>query len=140
MSTATVRGSDQTQGPLEMIAGRWATLLRTRKRDGSWVGTPVNLAVQDGLAYFGTPHITAKVRRLRNFEGVEIAPCTPRGRPTGPALAGRARRLGGPEAEAATAALQRAYPIVYRFVVPVELRLRRARNVVYEITDLEPVG
>ena len=39
-------------GTLERL---WAVLLRTRKRDGSWVGTPVNLAVADGRGYFATP-------------------------------------------------------------------------------------
>jgi hypothetical protein len=30
-------------------------LLQTRKRDGSWVDTPVNIAVQGDRAYFRTP-------------------------------------------------------------------------------------
>ena len=77
----------------------WATLLRTRKRDGSWVGTPVNLAVEGDRAYFGTPAKTAKVKRLRNFDAVELAPCTVRGRPTGAAIAARARRLEGEESK-----------------------------------------
>jgi hypothetical protein len=35
-----------TEPLLEPLARRWAVLLRTRKRDGSWAGTPVNLAVE----------------------------------------------------------------------------------------------
>jgi uncharacterized protein len=90
-----------TEPRLEPLARRWAVLLRTRKRDGSWVGTPVNLAVDGERAYFGTPADSSKVRRLRNFDEVEVAPSTLRGRPVGPPLAARARRLDGDEARAA---------------------------------------
>jgi PPOX class probable F420-dependent enzyme len=111
----------------------WAVLLQTRKRDGSWVGTPVNLAVADGCGYFATPADSAKVKRLRNFEAVEVAPCTARGRPTGRERAGRARRLSGDEADAAAAALRRRHPFVHRFLVPLELALKRTHNAYYEV-------
>ena len=119
---------------LEPLARRWAALLRTRKRDGSWVGTPVNVAVTGGRGYFGTPADSWKVRRLRNFDEVEVAPSTLRGRPVGPVLAARARRLDGDEARAAERLLIRRYPIVHRFVVPLELRLKRTTNVLYELS------
>lgn len=119
---------------LTALADDWAVLLRTRKRDGSWVGTPVNLAVDEGRGYFGTPAHAAKVKRLRNFDAVEVAPCTLRGKPTGPSVPGRARLLEGDEAETAIRALTRKYPVVRRVVVPVELRLKRTREHVYELT------
>ena len=40
-------------------------LLRTRKRDGSWVDTPVNIAVRGDRAYFRTPGKAATNKRLR---------------------------------------------------------------------------
>jgi hypothetical protein len=43
--TAATAGSRPS---LEPFAASWATLLGTRKRDGTWVDTPVNLAVHDG--------------------------------------------------------------------------------------------
>jgi uncharacterized protein len=112
----------------------WAVLLKTRKRDGSWVGTPVNLVVDSDRAYFGTPASSAKVKRLRNFDQVEIAPCTIRGEPTGPSLQGRARRLEGEEAEHANRHLLRKYRFVHRFLVPLELRIKRTRNAHYELS------
>jgi uncharacterized protein len=124
---------------LERLESSWAVLLRTRKRDGSWVGTPVNLAVADGRAYFGTPADTWKVRRLRNCDEVEVAPSTLRGRPTGPSLAARARLLQGEEARAAERVLVRRHPIVHRFVVPLELRLKRTRNTLYELSGFRPL-
>ena len=131
MSAPLQTGAEQR---LEPLARRWAALLRTRKRDGSWVGTPVNLAVTGGRGYFGTPADGWKVRRLRNFDEVEVAPSTLRGRPVGPALAARARRLDGDEARAAERLLIRRYPIVHRFVVPLELRVKRTTNVLYELS------
>jgi PPOX class probable F420-dependent enzyme len=47
-------------------------LLQTRKRDGSWVDTPVNIAVQGDRAYFRTPGRASKNKRLRNFPEVQI--------------------------------------------------------------------
>ena len=76
----------------------WAMMLHTRKRDGSWIGTPVNVAVDGDRAYFGKPAIAAKVKRLRNFADVAIAPSTPRGTPTGSFVGARARLLRGDEA------------------------------------------
>jgi uncharacterized protein len=125
-----------TDPRLEPFVGQWAALLRTRKRDGSWVGTPVNVAVERDRAYVGTAASTAKVKRLRNFADADIAPCTPRGRPTGPAQRVRARRLEGREADAAQRRLQRKHRIVYGLVVPLELRLRRTPGVFYELTPI----
>jgi PPOX class probable F420-dependent enzyme len=118
----------------------WAMLLRTRKRNGEWVGTPVNVAVEGDRAYFGTPATAAKVKRLRNFDEVEVAPCTLRGRPTGPAFRARTRLLAGDEAVAAESRLRAKYPIVYRFSVPIEHRLKRTQGVLYELRELRPLG
>jgi uncharacterized protein len=116
-----------------MLGSTWATLLRTRKRDGSWVETPVNLVVSGDRAYFATPANSGKVKRLRNFDAVEIAPCTLRGTPTGTAVAARARRLAGPEAARANRLLLRKHRFVHRIVVPLELRLKRTSNIHYEL-------
>jgi uncharacterized protein len=136
MSAPTLTASASMLEPLER---RWAVLLRTRKRDGSWVGTPVNLAVDGERAYFGTPANSWKVKRLRNFDEVKVAPSTLRGQPTGPALSARARLLEGDEARAAERILVRRHPIVHRFVVPLELRLKGTTNKLYELSDFRPL-
>lgn len=124
---------------LEPLVRQWAVLLTTRKRDGTLVGTPVNVAVHGDRAYFGTPANTAKVKRLRNFPDVELAPCTPRGTPTGSTLRARARLLAGEEAAVAARRLRRKHPIVYGVLVPLELRVRRSRCLYYELADARPV-
>jgi uncharacterized protein len=126
--------------PAKDLQDTWAMLLRTRKRNGEWVGTPVNVAVEGDRAYFGTPATAAKVKRLRNFDEVEIAPCTLRGRPTGPSLSARARLLEGDEAAAAERRLRAKYPIVYRINVPIEHRVKRTHGLLYELTNLAPTG
>ena len=130
---ATMTDTRAPAGLLAPLQDSWAMLLKTRKRDGNWVATPVNVAVDGDRAYFGTPADSGKVKRLRNFDAVEVAPCTLRGKPTGPALAMRARRLEGAESEAARTRLLAKYPLVHRFLVPLELRLKRVSEVRYEL-------
>jgi PPOX class probable F420-dependent enzyme len=79
------------------------------------------------------------VKRLRNFADVEVAPSTLRGRATGPALRARARALGGDEARAAERLLVRRHPFVHRVIVPLELRLKRTTNALYELTGFRPL-
>jgi PPOX class probable F420-dependent enzyme len=124
-----------TEPPLEPYVRQWAILLKTQKRDGTWVATPVNVAVDGGRAYFGTPANTAKVKRLRNYPTVEISPCTVLGTPTGPSLQARTRLLDGAEAAAAAWRLRRKYRVVYGLLVPLELRIRRTHGRYYELTD-----
>jgi PPOX class probable F420-dependent enzyme len=131
METATI--APDAAALLEPLARSWAVQLKTRKRDGSWVATPVNFVVAQGRAYFATPAGSGKVKRLRNFDAVELAPCTLRGKPTGPAIAARARRLEGEESTAARRHLLGKHPLVHRFLVPLELRLKRTREIRYEL-------
>ena len=83
---------------MELFVHQWTTLLTTFKRDGTPIPTPVNLAVEGDRAYFRTYRKAGKTKRLRNNPAIEIAPCSPRGRPEGPSVRGEARpprRCGG---------------------------------------------
>ena len=122
--------------PVNDLRDTWAMLLRTRRRSGEWVDTPVNVAVDGARAYFGTSANSGKVKRLRNFDRVEVAPCTLRGRPTGPSITARARLLDGEEAAEAERRMRAKYPFVYRVNVPIEHRLKRTHGVMYELTEL----
>lgn len=79
--------------------------LTTYKRDGSPVGTAVNLAVDGDRAYFRTYEETWKFKRLRRNASVEVAPCTIRGEPTGPSQPAVSRLLEGAEDERAARAI-----------------------------------
>ena len=58
---------------LEPFVGQWAVLLTTYKRDGTPVGTAVNIAVEENLAYFRTWDTAWKLRRIHNNPEVEAA-------------------------------------------------------------------
>jgi uncharacterized protein len=112
-------------------------LLETRKRDGSWVGTPVSVATDGERLYFRSYDASGKAKRLRNFPGVKLTPSTLRGKPRGPARNARVRLLDGQEAAAARAALHRQYPLLHGRLVPALHRRKGWTTLYYEIT-LEP--
>lgn len=103
---------------------QWAVLLTTYRRDGTPVGTPVNVAVEGDHAFVRTWDTARKLRRIRNDPVVSFAPCTPRGRPTGPAIRARARVLKGCESARAGRLLAKKYPLLHGFLVPLIHRLR----------------
>ncbi|MBT2384481.1 PPOX class F420-dependent oxidoreductase [Streptomyces sp. ISL-11] len=109
-------------------------LLTTFRRDGTPVGTPVNLAVEGDRAYFRTYDASWKAKRLRREPEVTVAPSTVRGAPTGPAITGRARLLDGEEAHHAARLMARKHPVLHGVLVPVVHRARRYRTLHYELT------
>lgn len=123
--------------PLARFEGQKTVLLETRKRDGSWVATPVSLAVGDGRAYFRTYHAAGKHKRLRNFPDVRVAPCTFRGRVTGRYSQGRARLLQGQEAERARSVLAARYPVLHGWLVPWVHRRKGWQTVHYELSVVD---
>jgi uncharacterized protein len=109
-------------------------LLETRKRDGTWVPTPVNLVTEGDRAYFRTYDASGKYKRLRNFPQVRLAPSTFRGKATGPAVEGRARVLGGAEADHARELLAARFPLLQGRMVPWMHRRRGWATIHYEVT------
>lgn len=136
----TVSTPGQTAPQLEPFVHQRTILLHTRKRDGSWVGTPVSIVVQADRAYFRTYAKAGKPKRLRNFPDVRFCASTARGRPTGPALAARATLLDGNEAVAAARLLRRKYPVLHGVMVPLAHRLMRTSTLHYELSDIRPDG
>lgn len=95
---------------LEELRDTRYALLRTFRRDGTPVDTPVWFAVEDGAVLFRTK-TGPKTRRLTPRPDVELTACDYRGRRRqhATALRGRATILSGNEAEAANRALHRRY-------------------------------
>jgi uncharacterized protein len=115
--------NDATQ-TLKPFVGQWAVLLTTYKRDGTPVGTAVNIVVEGDRAYFRTWDTAWKLRRIHNNPEVEFAPSTARGRPTAPAIVARATVLEGEESSRAGRLLASKYPALHRLLVPLVHRLR----------------
>ena len=124
------------QSPPDTVAAAKVVLLQTRKRDGTRVDTPVNIAVDHNHAYFRTPGRAAKNKRLRNFPDVRLRPCTWSGKPTGPEpVAATAHLLSGPEADAAARAVDHRFPVVQRMLVRAAHKVMRTPTLHYELTD-----
>jgi PPOX class probable F420-dependent enzyme len=122
---------------LEPFVRQKTVLLTTYRRDGTPVGTPVNIAVDGDRAFVRTFDTAWKLKRIRNNPEVEIAPSTMRGEPTGPAIQARARVLSGSESEYAGRALARKYPILQGFFVPLFHRLRRHKTIHIELVPVD---
>ncbi|WP_326619065.1 PPOX class F420-dependent oxidoreductase [Streptomyces decoyicus] len=112
-----------------------AILLTTYKRDGTGVGTPMNIAVDGDHAYLRTYSSAWKAKRMRNFPDVEICASTWRGRPTGPTVQARVRLLDPQTREyrRAERSLTRKYPLIHGLFVPLAHRLKRERTLHYEL-------
>ena len=123
---------------LQPFAQQRAVLLTTYRRDGTPVGTAVNIAVDGDHAYIRTYDCAGKAKRLRNNPSVEIAPSTFRGKPIGPAIQAKMRLLDGEEAKIAARALARKYRILQGILVPLSHRLARYKTLHYEVTLMGP--
>jgi PPOX class probable F420-dependent enzyme len=108
--------------------------LETQRRNGTWVATPVSLAVSDGHAFFRTYSVSGKAKPLRHFDEVRVAPCSFFGRPSGPATMARARLLEHAEVPLARRALAKRHPVLQGVAVPLAHRLMRYRTLHYELT------
>jgi PPOX class probable F420-dependent enzyme len=129
---------DAIMNAFDDYRGQQAMLLTTRKRDGTTVGTPVHDALgPDGSAYFRTWPATGKAKRMRNFPHVWIAPCTMRGKATGPQRQATALLLTGPDAAVAARALAARYPILQGVLVPALHRLTKKITVHYQLLPPE---
>jgi uncharacterized protein len=135
--TARARGTTAPQPSLEPFVNQWAVLLTTYKRDGTPIGTPVNIAVDGNRAFVRTFDTAWKLKRIHNNPEVEIAPSTWRGRLTGPAIRARARLLEGEESAYAGRLLVRKHPILHRILVPLVHRLRGNETVHIELRPLD---
>lgn len=109
-------------------------LLSTRRKDGRIVDTPVSLAIDtDGVGYFRTWSTAGKAKRLANFPGVRVAPCTRTGRPKGSDQPALATRLQGAEADHARRQLASSFPVLHGWLVPLVHRLAGRHTVYYRL-------
>jgi len=109
--------------------------LTTRRRDGSFVSTPVWVVSDDGRRLLvWTGERTWKVRRIRRDPHVLVAPCDYRGRERGPRVEATARILGPEAAPVVVPLLRRKYGWQRRLL---ELQARLSRRSDASATYLE---
>ncbi|NVI86412.1 PPOX class F420-dependent oxidoreductase [Actinomadura sp. BRA 177] len=109
-------------------------LLTSYRKDGTPVGTPVNVVVRGDHAYFRTYDKAFKSKRLARNPQVDIAPSTFRGKVTGPEAHGRVRLLTEEESQPIRHLLARKHPLLQGFAVPLLHRMKHYRTLHYEVT------
>ena len=132
-----MNGEATTTPALQPFVRQNTALLTTYRRDGTPVGTPVNIAVDGNRAFVRTWDTAGKFKRIRNNPMVEIAPSTFRGTPTGPAVRAHARVLSGDESAYAGQLLARKHPILQGILVPLMHRLRGNTTMHIELTPID---
>jgi uncharacterized protein len=91
------------------IAGQKYISLKTFRKNGVGVATPVWFGEQDSKLYVMTRGDMGKTKRIRNNPQVRVAPCTIRGTVTGAEFAATARILPVEEHARARQAINRKY-------------------------------
>jgi PPOX class probable F420-dependent enzyme len=91
------------------IQGQKYISLKTFRKSGVGVATPVWFGEEDGKLYVMTRGDMGKSKRIRNNPRVSVAPCTMRGIVTGPEFAATARILPAEEHALARQAINRKY-------------------------------
>jgi uncharacterized protein len=107
------RASEVTSGvpgTFESLKGRKYALVVTFKRSGEAVPTPTWFGLSDhGNVYTHTFADSWKVKRISRDPRTLVAPCDARGKPSGPAIEGRARVLPRTDWERAERAIAANY-------------------------------
>ena len=113
--------------PAEIHGQRYISL-GTFRKTGVAVYTPIWFAEHDDKLYFMTDSKLGKCKRIRNNPQVKIAPCTIRGKITGPEFSATARFLRPEEFARARQAVRAKYLLAWLFI------FRRKTQIYIEIT------
>jgi uncharacterized protein len=91
------------------IRGQKYIRLTTFRKNGTAVSTPVWFGEEEDKLYIMTRSDSGKYKRIRNNPQVRIAPCTMRGKITGPEFAAEARILPSEDWPRARKTIERKY-------------------------------
>jgi len=91
------------------IRGQHYVSLTTFRKNGQGVPTPVWFGEENDKLYVMTRGTMGKTKRIRNNPKVKVAPCTIRGKVTGPEFNAMARILSAVDGPAARRSINRKY-------------------------------
>ncbi len=125
--------------PLATLGDPRYISLRTFRKNGVAVDTPVWAAASEGRLYVWTAGSSGKAKRIRNSGRVEVCVCDMRGRPKGAWVPAQARLNETPEALAhGEALIARKYGWQYKLT---RLTSRDKKNdAIIEIEDRAPAS
>ncbi len=83
--------------------------LTTFRKNGTGVATPIWFGEEGDKLYFMTRSTMGKMKRIRNNPQVKVAPCTIRGKVTGPEFSATARILRVQDHSHARSLINRKY-------------------------------
>jgi uncharacterized protein len=92
-----------------VISGQKYISLTTFRKSGAGVATPVWFGEEGSKLYVMTRSEMGKTKRIRNNPNVRVAPCTIRGKVTGPQFEAVARILPNEEQRHARQTINRKY-------------------------------
>ena len=106
----------QANTPFKTLAPYQFILLKTFRKSGVAVATPMWFALRDDKLYVNTTSSTGKMKRIRNNRQVQVTPCTRFGAvlSDGTELEGQARELIAGEAQVARDLLIKKYGLPLR--------------------------
>jgi PPOX class probable F420-dependent enzyme len=112
------------------IHGQSYICLTTFRKNGAAVPTPVWFAEANGKIYVMTRSDSGKYKRIRNNPEVRIAPCTVRGKITGPEFTAQARILAPEQWSSGRQAMRQKYWLL-------RLPFWSRKNIYLEISGVE---
>ncbi|GCE18536.1 PPOX class F420-dependent oxidoreductase [Dictyobacter kobayashii] len=116
----------------DYLNGEQFILLKTFRKSGQAVPTPVWFAQDQGKLYITTMKGAAKVKRIHNNGSVLLAPCNRGGAVHGPEISGLGRELPLSEQPHAKEVLARKYGLLYKIIMTIG-KLRKTQQTILEI-------
>lgn len=137
MLTDNASAQTNTNDPFSFLYSYRFALLKTFRKNGLAVATPIWFAHANGNIYFMTVLRTGKVKRIHNNGRATLTPCDQRGRILGDGkeVEGRARELPSSEHAHAEELLGKKYGFVHSLFVGF-MKLRRTQRTFVEISPL----
>jgi len=127
MTVDKTQVENQTGDPFAYLYPHQFALLKTYRKNGVAVPTPIWFANENGKLYVTTSTTTGKVKRIHNNGRVTLVPCDRSGKVTEGAkeVEGIARELPASEYAHANAVLLHKYKFMYRLLDVLEFFTRR---------------
>ncbi len=113
-------------------------LLKTFRKNGDAVPTPIWFANENGKLYITTANTAGKIKRIRNNGHATLTPCDQRGKIIGDGkeVEGVAHEVPAVESAHANAVLLRKYKLIYRMFDVIGFFTRRKSSYI----EISPVA